>query len=1801
MTTANPGSSGRSSHPGASFDLVIEALERYGSTVRLKHGRDAMAQCPCPLHGNGDRNPSLHVWWENGQTSLHCFAGGTGERPHHDVTPVLAPIGLTVADLFDEPLPDRRSSTGALRSFTPRKTRPRSTPTGSSTPATRPSWAVPPPPAPKPQLGTMVSTGHVVSYLYRVHDPDDRGPGYFERVDRHEKTFERGNEKTFKRFHWDGRQWRLGAISSALPKCPCSWHEAHRDQGADLPRPVLFNWPGVQRAIAAGEEVWLVEGEKDALTLIGLGLCATTNVSGAGAWTEAYTASLAGARLVLGLDRDPAGWKRGEHLAAVLYPVARELRVVVPPAQPAEAKPIKDVTDLITAGLPLSDLEQLELGRVIDLASHRRDRDDAGDGGGSGGRRSGSGEWDHIPNTRPTYLQRHGAIVEQSWRKLKGEDEMQPKFAVLIDACAQIQRSTYLDDGTDATPTIHDHVVEVHREDPDTGEIVDPGGTYRIPADEVATGRWPERLPLSNLIVGNKRSERDKAWDALVWVTADELRRRGKSLPTEPIYAVPGWRQTPTGPIYIHGAGAIGAAGHVQVETRLDGEFGGMKLPPPTDDVAELRAAWATGIEPLLELPAKIIAPLLGVTLWASLCGPASHVTHMVGAPGTAKSFAARAVLQIFHPGLLYKSEHQEMMSARNSTAIAMTRSLGRAKDTVLFVDDFAPDDAGGAVTMASKHANFARVVHNRSKRSKAQRLGDGTDNDPAPRGSTITTGELTAAGSAETRCLNIPVSDGDLNGPGVQQRIENERTAAARGLVGASFLCRAAGQLATLQKQVRALTFGEDSYHTVWMERLRDLPHSRGIRSRIADGVATSSAGIRALHDWLVDTGVLDKQQAQQLWDWAIEGLDTVARSQDVEATDPAEHFLAALRAVISSRRGYLADRRGDAPNAEDLDFASAYGWSWQPKPGGRNEYGIAMSPRESGQWMHSGELLGEVAGDKIKLLPESCLGALRAAAARADQRWAYTRVGLSNAMDSKGWLETLTTAAGTKERQLSVSVCGSPKTRAWVMPRALLDGDITDDESPRPTPGPLPHLDPTGAAESTPPGAAEAVHDDRADAPQDPPESAGEGSLTDQTDAEDTVSLTELVERLRSADGDPLDHVDYRSISAGPCQACQQACSLEISGCRVHLNCLLIRIPVSGLTTSVSDSGSDEPVAVAAPTAAAAVMPTDGAAEPAVAPGDHASHAELPRPRPMSGRWKYAAVVLDTDGAAYLPDGHRVGAGAIRDARDVLDTGERLHIGHSGAPGQLWLTEALCEHLGLIADLDHPETLHPDDLRSQTLDRLAEVGQAFLAPAAEAGWRVDFDVLRPVTRLRRAAADGPERVLEILIEPYQWVWDPRQTGIASGEEGKPTALPDIADPAARWSELARRAGRAAELLGVTFRMSAGHVGADLFDVAQRRRRRAAEHGSGIDKAGRNRARVVERAGPMPQLRGQRRGLAVERPFAWAFQVAPQVLAEAEFLHGFDARKQWLPAAKSIELGYCTSEAPNPIHHDDPDKVKGLFAVEPSKLPFGLWHVLLPTWDEPRLPAPHPAQRADQPTRAWVSTPTLRLLLEDPDTRHGAGYTVSQLDPDEAWTWPEQGRLLDGHWYSTLRDALEASKDDEAMEAHIKAVYAGYFGRMASSYTAESKSRPWHHQPVWQQSIIAAARSEEWRKIHRAAWEKNLWPVVVTADEVVYLASGPEAAKPSTVAPAVDNGRVGALRHSRSLQLNAAMKKRARTHLGDLVKSQIWTSLVGSDIAEIAASPAGADPAETETSSSPSDPEQPDGTPHSADHVQVT
>jgi 5S rRNA maturation endonuclease (ribonuclease M5) len=112
----------------------------------------------------------------------------------------------------------------------------------------------------------------------------------------------------------------------------------------------LWNMDGVRRVlyhlpeVIAANEVFIVEGEKDVESLRKWGLVATCNPGGAGKWSDEYSKSLKGKKVIVLQDDDKAGRKRALHVAQSVLRYAKEVRLVKPFVN------AKDVSEWIEKG-----------------------------------------------------------------------------------------------------------------------------------------------------------------------------------------------------------------------------------------------------------------------------------------------------------------------------------------------------------------------------------------------------------------------------------------------------------------------------------------------------------------------------------------------------------------------------------------------------------------------------------------------------------------------------------------------------------------------------------------------------------------------------------------------------------------------------------------------------------------------------------------------------------------------------------------------------------------------------------------------------------------------------------------------------------------------------------------------------------------------------------------------------------------------------------------------------------------------------------------------------------------------------------------------------------------------------------------------------------------------------------------------------------------------------------------------------------------------------------------------------------
>ena len=178
----------------------------------------------------------------------------------------------------------------------------------------------------------------VDEYLYT----DERGlPVY--KVGREEKP---AAKNRFPQSRWQDGEWKSGNSGSAI---------------------LLFRLPRVKQAIAAGETIYVCEGEKDAKTLEALGLVGTTHSGGklAGETSEydkrklhAYDALRGAASVVVLPDIDPdgGGQKSGKVIANHLSAFIPCVKLVMLPSPGGQKV---DITNWIETGHAKADLDAL--------------------------------------------------------------------------------------------------------------------------------------------------------------------------------------------------------------------------------------------------------------------------------------------------------------------------------------------------------------------------------------------------------------------------------------------------------------------------------------------------------------------------------------------------------------------------------------------------------------------------------------------------------------------------------------------------------------------------------------------------------------------------------------------------------------------------------------------------------------------------------------------------------------------------------------------------------------------------------------------------------------------------------------------------------------------------------------------------------------------------------------------------------------------------------------------------------------------------------------------------------------------------------------------------------------------------------------------------------------------------------------------------------------------------------------------------------------------------------------------------
>lgn len=1716
MTQSPPSSAGRAvarTDRGrrSSYSRVVEAATARG--LRSRGGsREHEHWFSCPVHD--ERTPSLHVSWREGRQGgyvlLHCFGC---HAPGEDLA---AALGLRLADLFDEPLPERDQAWERGRSSARRKAAERRGHRGRL-PALLPTA--------EPDQEPEHQWELVTRYPYA-----DRQGTVVQYVVREECSAEGDRHKRF-------RQEYVGARGNVVKRRPEGFF------------PVLYRAPEVAAAIAAGESVWLLEGEKDADAAAVRGLAGTTNAMGATSFPDELVPDLEDADLALVLDRDEAGYARGVDLLRRLGPGARRIRVFLP--KPTHEK--ADFTDHVNAGLGVEDLIPIEAAevriwhdlRLVRMAAGRvrqaMEQADAHTRLGASPKSAlfvsaaehsrlarrwaveGQARFEALreqahairsavlqvgtemaalalsvaddfletsraalrachdrvgeaipamlrdprgdvtvplevaepavvgsPLTRSAGRVRshrfrlwNGAIVEWKIGRPEPEEEgyeaSEDNYKMILELAVRVVAREFEDAEDESLPIdeiptlgravaagvrVREHrqlvAVRIRYPDPVTGEEME----RRIPVDSWRDHSWLEGLP-GGIDYDHRRSGKEVVERAVLAVSAGMVDQTAKRST--------GWHEQPDGGWgYVHSRGVITAQGHRDEQVALDPGLDLYDLPDPVSDPQLLRGYFLGHSATLMErLPERVAAPVLGHA-YRSVIGNHTCTVALVGQKATYKTSIAAKVMNHFGEAWGPK-RYGSSMSGQGDTDNVVRMKLHHAKDTLYFMDDFAPTDNWGKAQRAME--DIARMVWNQQGRSRLERNAKSFKPGQRPRAAALMTSEvMPRPGSGADRLLPVPLTAGDVDRDQLFP-LDHGDSRHARAALTASFLSWLARDYLSQRSRYGAVANN-------YAEQLS----GEGFTDRESDVLGQMWSGWVAILDFLLDVAAISSSEREQMLGRVDEGLHAALAATD----DPDQPRTAGgrvvelLRHALTQGLAHVDDHRnGDCP---PWPLAGRLGWRRTllddgPQFGGK--YRLDRLGIRAGYVCAEPESRDR---GRVLMLETTALESILKVAnnSQTDQLLIDRRTA-QVALADLGVLITEKTRSGTVRYSLPCRIPVEKTDRRFVVLRLddILPPDAGDADPPQAEDQEPPDGDggDQGTAPPMKPGADSPAADDSQSGSGSPAPPASPGQKGEDVGKNFVFEPRPYTDR---AGVQGWSELTPAAAPPTPCVICGVRCGMTISGVRIHTPCW-------EASTSADRAGQPaaltvSPATAESPGAGEVPHPEPQAPVPAWA---STSSVTARRGRTEPDTTHGGAVVIDCDGVWTSTGEHLpLPAGGITSIAQLLNLGRHLQLGvrvRDGyvVDGQIWLGNTLAAQLGIDVDaITTAPTTQRDRLIHDATRAVPAVVEArahgvFLGPR-------DGDSLGRWTRLSREGdANGIRLGIIAAMNPAQ---------------GEPRLL--TGDPTS--AQLARRIGLFTTALGFPFRHSAASTGLDLMMAL---------------RSPQDRHRIFEVLDPVPPAM-----MIVEEDLDWSRPPTAEE-AQQQWCHGYDRGGSYLGGIAGLKLGLGA-----PVHHPEGTR----FVKE---LP-GYWRVPIP--DQPsdwRHPALMDYTGARHGRTRWVSTPTLQLAIEN-------DVDVEIL---EAYTWPTNSRVLDS-WYARMRDArqhLDIPDDGDALTAReqVKEVYTKTIGMLGSHTFMKGKPG---YRPDWRHLIQGKSNANLLRRVIGIGKATGRWPVAIKKDTLVYTSDDP-------------------------------------------------------------------------------------------------
>lgn len=612
---------------------------------------------------------------------------------------------------------------------------------------------------------------------------------------------------------------------------------------------LIYRLGEVKAAMAAGETIYLVEGEKDADTLWRLGRAATTNPGGANKWTKADSDNLRDADVVLIPDNDNPGEKDVEQKARLLQGVARRVRVARLKEGYPELKDKGDFTDLVEA---VGDEAALEILDRLAESLYNRAVAAFGQLGG--------------------YCVAGGCICQR----------MEDSTKLLGKFLAMITREVIRDDGVQQTRQLEIQGWQ------SSGA---PLGRIYVDIEKYGSMDWVMKRWGSKVNIAPGSTVKDKLRYAI-------MEAAGGNVEEMTIYQHTGWRKIDGKWCYLHQGGCIGAE-NATVDLGLGLERYGLDF--IAEDIDPVDAALASGslastIDP------RVSVPMLGITYLAPLMefldqggySPA-FITMLKGDSGTNKTSIASLFLTHFGD-----FNYDRAPASFNDTANTVGWKAFYLKDTPLLVDDYYPPTTRDEKRkMQGIAQRLSRAFGNHQDRGRLAADLSIQATRP-PRALAIMTGELVpdigVSGVGRLYIIEVggkPIPDMEAYMDLWRRARRGELRAAMR-----SYIEWLLPQADNLGRETAELF---EAYRSRAEEALRQS----GAHSRTTNAVTHVMIGLTYMLRYFESLGLSVPETTEALLEdyWGIVTGNSVQQATESRADTPVEMFLAAVRELLTSR----------------------------------------------------------------------------------------------------------------------------------------------------------------------------------------------------------------------------------------------------------------------------------------------------------------------------------------------------------------------------------------------------------------------------------------------------------------------------------------------------------------------------------------------------------------------------------------------------------------------------------------------------------------------------------------------------------------------------------------------------------------------------------------------------------------------------------------------------------------------------------------------------------------------------------